>query len=89
MNDILDTGHIVKQQQLLIPSETKIWQLRCYETVLAADLTIEALNDHRTEQLQFLPQPEIGRYYSFMPLVIKQTLPMKLERYLSQSCLVN
>lgn len=89
VNDMLDMGHIVKQQHLMIPSETKIWQLRFYETVLAADLTIEVLQEYATEQIQFLPQPDIGRYYSFMPLVIKECLPAKLERYLSQQCSVH
>jgi hypothetical protein len=89
VNDRLDTGHIIKQKVLDIPLDTKIYQLRYYETLLATELTLEALNDYVTEQLQFYPPPDIGRYYSFMPLVIKQTLPSKLERYLSQPCSVN
>jgi hypothetical protein len=89
VNERLDTGHIIKQKILDIPNDTKIFQLRFYETLLATDLVVDGLNDYVNEQLQFYPQPDIGRYYSFMPLVIKQTLPAKLERYLSQLCSVS
>lgn len=89
VNNVLDTGHIIKQSVLDIQPGTEIFQLRYYETLLATQLTIEALLDHLSGCIQFTPQEQIGRYYSFMPLVIKKTLPAKLKKYLNSLCLVD
>lgn len=76
----LDTGDIVFQERVIYPKNIQIFQLRYYETLLCAELSIKALIDYLSNRLTFRPQTKKGRYYSFMPLVMKELLPAKLER---------
>ncbi|EKO78319.1 MULTISPECIES: formyltransferase family protein [Leptospira] len=78
----LDTGDLVLQRKIVYPAGAKIFQLRYYETKLSAELSIQALHNYLMGTLSYRPQRKIGRYYSFMPLVIKELLPLKLEKLL-------
>jgi folate-dependent phosphoribosylglycinamide formyltransferase PurN len=79
----LDTGDIFYESRMDLPAGMKIYQMRYYETVLATDLMIKCINDHLNNEAKSFPQQKKGRYYSFMPLVIKQGLTQKLEKLLS------
>ncbi|WP_078125522.1 formyltransferase family protein [Leptospira alexanderi] len=81
----LDTGDIVFQERLSYPNNAKVFELRFYETVLSAELSIKALKNYLIGNLTYRPQIKKGRYYSFMPLVIKELLPAKLERILKNA----
>ncbi|RHX78289.1 formyltransferase family protein [Leptospira yasudae] len=77
----LDTGDIVFQERVIYPRHVKVYQLRFYETQLCVDLSIRALTDYLNGNLVYRPQTKKGRYYSFMPLVLKELLPGKLEKF--------
>ncbi len=77
----LDTGDIVYQERLSYPSNVKVFQLRYYETLFSTELSKKALLSYINGNLRFRKQLKKGRYYSFMPLVIKNLLPSKLENY--------
>ncbi|HEY0740160.1 MAG TPA: formyltransferase family protein [Chryseosolibacter sp.] len=81
MDNDLDTGEIVFQEKLQYPPGTKVFQLRHYETALCAELVARAVGNYLTGELTSRPQTKKGRYYSFMPLVIKHSLVGKLERH--------
>ena len=80
----LDTGHIVYQESAPLGKDTRLFQLRYLTSVVATQLTIKALNDYTNDKVRLTPQKEQGRYYSFMPLCIKQTLAKKFERLLHE-----
>ena len=70
----LDTGKIFKSKYLRITKKTKIWSLRYLESILAVDLLNLALRDLNKKKLNLRKQKQIGRYYSFMPAVIKNKI---------------
>lgn len=80
----LDTGDIVLQERVIYPPKTQIFQLRYFETLLATDLVIRSAQNYLAGKLVYRPQIKKGRYYSFMPLVIKELLPEKLEKALGK-----
>lgn len=80
----LDTGNIVYQHKAQLPGDTKIFHLRYLLTKIAADLCIRALDDYSVGNVMLTPQEKKGRYYSFMPLCIKNTLVKKLERLINE-----
>jgi len=70
----LDTGKIFKKGFLDISNKTKVWLLRYHESNLAIKLIISAINKFDTNEYILKKQKNIGRYYSFMPAVIKNNL---------------
>jgi len=70
----LDTGQVFKSQSLTINKKTKIWLLRYLESDLAVKLLKMALNSFGKKKLILRRQKKIGRYYSFMPAVIKNKI---------------
>ena len=70
----LDTGQVFKSQSLTINKKTKIWLLRYLESDLAVKLLKMALNSFGKKKLILRRQKKIGRYYSFMPTVIKNKI---------------
>ncbi len=74
LNKSLDTGKIFKSQNLKINKKTKIWHLKYFETNLAVKLLMIALNSFGKNKLNLRKQKKIGRYYSFMPAVIKNKI---------------
>jgi len=75
----LDTGDIIFQERLQYPSEAKVYQMRFYETVLATNLAEKALRSYLIDNLKTRKQENTGRYYSFMPLVLKEKLPLSVH----------
>ena len=68
----LDTGDIVGLQPLTIPPDTSLTQLRAVNTRACLDLVLSAADSmERDGGLPARPQAAVGRYYSFMPAVLK------------------
>ncbi len=76
----LDTGAVVYQAAVELKKGVEIFHLRYLTTVRATELIIDALKDYFENNLQLYKQEKVGRYYSFMPLCIKQTLPQKFKK---------
>ena len=79
----LDSGEIVMQEQLAIHKNTPLTKLRIINT--KACLNMSALAIHGLDKSGFLPsrsQIQKGRYYSFMPKVLKEVCLGKYNRHL-------
>ncbi len=72
--DKLDTGRIFKTDYLDINEKTQVWALRFYEAKLAVELIKSSIDVFGTVKYVLKRQEKLGRYYSFMPSVIKNTL---------------
>jgi hypothetical protein len=60
----------------------KIYQIRYYTTLIAAELVIKAVGQYlRSGELPSYPQPQEGRYYSFMPIELKRVVAEKFNKY--------
>ena len=79
LNNSLDTGSIFKSQNFKILKNTKIWYLRYLESNLAVKLLKKALNLFALKKLKLKKQKTYGRYYSFMPSVIKNKLNQQVN----------
>jgi hypothetical protein len=79
VNDVLDTGEIIYEEKLNVPFNSEIFQLRYYETLLATNLTMRAIEDYNSGRIVSFKQEKFGRYYSFMPLVLKETITKKFD----------
>jgi methionyl-tRNA formyltransferase len=77
----LDVGDIVYQQRLVLKRDIKIFQLRYYTTLIATELVTQALRDYLNCEMRRKPQEKMGRYYSFMPLVLKKLVSRKYNKY--------
>ena len=73
VNEGLDTGHIVAQRTYRMKPSDKIYHLRYYTTVIAADLTLEILKKLQEGISLDAKEQDIkeGIELSFMPLLIK------------------
>ena len=72
----LDTGRIFQTDYLDINEKTQVWALRFYEAKLAVELIKSSIDAFGTARYVLKNQEQIGRYYSFMPNVIKNTLSL-------------
>lgn len=72
--DILDKGDIYKQKKIRYPDNIMIYKMRYYETILAKELILNFLSDYINNNVRFEKQIKEGRYYSFMPGCLKDTL---------------
>ncbi len=76
LDHTLDTGHLFRAENLDIMQNTKVWELRYYESILASKLIIETLSEIKINRSVLKNQKKIGRYYSFMPYVLKKSLSL-------------
>ena len=74
IEDELDKGEIYRQSQIKYPKDIKVFKMRFYETLLATQMMQEFLLDYEREKTKFRKQRKEGRYYSFMPSVLKNLL---------------
>lgn len=80
----LDTGAIVFQTRLPIRRGLGLHELRAVNTRACVDLSRLALEClERDEELPSRPQLQRGRYYSFMPAVLKEECARRWERYVA------
>lgn len=81
----LDTGDIVFQAQLKLNKDNQLHELRSINTKVCVDLTLLALNSlQATERLPARRQLSRGRYYSFMPSVLKAECVKKFQQYIAK-----
>ncbi|WP_204106218.1 MULTISPECIES: formyltransferase family protein [Spirulina sp. CCY15215] len=81
----LDTGEIVFQAQLKPSRKTHLYELRTLNTEVCVNLSMLAI--HTLNMSGFLPsrkQLARGRYYSFMPSLLKEDCVKKFNRYLKR-----
>ncbi len=82
VNARLDDGDIVAQRPLPIRRDMWIHELRRVNTELCVDLVRRALKRwERDRGFASRPQRHPGRYYSFMPAVLKELCQSKFEAY--------
>jgi methionyl-tRNA formyltransferase len=82
VDEELDTGDILKVQRLKLRPDMKIHQLRYYTTLMATEMTLDVLRQYKeTGKLDGVPQKKSGRYYSFMPLVLKKIVQTQFDNY--------
>jgi len=69
----LDTGDIIDRAQLPLFKGMKLEELRRVNTEACLEITCKALEALRREgAFSSTPQEKLGRYYSFMPMVLKE-----------------
>jgi hypothetical protein len=82
-NDSLDTGDIIFQSRLPLSKNSKIFQLRSINTKVCVNLSALALLSlNNSLELPCRKQIGQGRYYSFMPAVIKENCVKKFENHM-------
>ena len=74
INDKLDKGDIYLQERTIYPPDIDVFKMRYYETLHATKITIRFLDDYQNGTVKFKEQKETGRYYSFIPGCIKNSL---------------
>lgn len=78
----LDAGEIVAQKKIPIFRNMKLHQLRKANTDLCIELVLRSLMDiENSGRIQGTPQRAKGRYYSFMPAVLKDIALRNFEKY--------
>ena len=79
----LDTGDIVLQSELRFEPNTQLHQMRAINTKVCINLSLVSLSTFQS--IGCLPsrrQVRFGRYYSFMPAVLKEDCVRKFGRYI-------
>ncbi len=81
LNSKLDDGHIIKKGKIDLCVLDDISQLRAANTQICIELVISALRYFRDHgNFESYPQKQIGRYYSFMPEVLKEICERKFNK---------
>ena len=81
----LDTGDIVLQSKLEFEPSNQLYQVRAINTKVCVNLLLVAL--YSLQSIGWLTsrkQVGCGRYYSFMPDVLKEDCVRKFDRYISE-----
>jgi methionyl-tRNA formyltransferase len=85
LTSALDAGDIVHLRQIPLRPEMSLHELRAANTKVCVDLTLAALDQIADAgDIRGTPQVSKGRYYSFMPAVLKEICVRKFERYTHQ-----
>lgn len=83
VDDELDTGDIVYQSPIPLDQVAGLHQLRAANTEVLASLSLRALAGFAERgEVSARPQAEHGRYYSFMPAVLKDVCVRRFEEHL-------
>ena len=73
----------MRRAPINIPRDAELFELRRYNTELCLELTIDALREFGSVgYVVSVPQKSIGRYYSFMPAVLKEICAQRFPSYL-------
>lgn len=82
LNGDLDDGAIVAKKSLHITKGMKLHELRRANTEVCIELVTEALNVFsKTGRIDSQAQTKKGRYYSFMPTVLKEVCVRRFSAY--------
>jgi len=85
VNEELDDGEIVLQAAIPLRREMPLCELRQHNTEVCVDLAVSALDMHaRHGGFLSRPQRRRGRYYSFMPAVLKEVCRQRFESHTSK-----
>jgi Formyl transferase len=82
IDEQLDNGDIVFQTALQLSAQTSLQELRAVNTRACVDLSVLALRSFEsTGTVPARPQVRKGRYYSFMPAVLKDRCVSSFNAY--------
>jgi methionyl-tRNA formyltransferase len=77
----LDTGAILAQERLELTPGMKCHELRFYTTVSATRMMRSILQGYLAGRIAAQAQAKIGRYYSFMPLVLREIVAQRFDHH--------
>jgi len=81
----LDTGHIIDQRTIKLLPGMKLYQLRHFNILLCIEMTKELIGVYaETGVIKGRPQVSVGRYYSFMPAVLKEVCLRKFNKHINR-----
>ncbi len=81
----LDRGDILAMKKLEIVPGMRLFQLRAASTEMAIELSRQTvINFQSRGDLESRPLQTVGRYYSFMPSVLKELCVKRFERFTAQ-----
>lgn len=84
LNECLDDGQIIAQAPVPLVRNMKIYELRRANAQVCVALTVAALERYAQDgKFTARAQKKQGRYYSFMPVPLKQICQGYFERYAS------
>jgi len=82
LNEVLDDGSLIGIRPVALHRDMRLHQLRQCNTEAALNLTRVALEElQRTGHIASRSQRQVGRYYSFMPTVLKDVCVKRFEKY--------
>lgn len=82
LNETLDDGPIIGIRSVSVCRDMRLYQLRHHNTESALELTRVALDElRRTGDVSSRRQRQTGRYYSFMPAVLKEVCVKRFEKH--------
>jgi methionyl-tRNA formyltransferase len=78
----LDTGDIIYKRPLEIHRGMGLHELRAVNIRLCVDMALDVIRSvEQGNGIEFHPQEQIGRYYSFMPAVLKEIVCENFRKY--------
>jgi len=85
VDDQFDTGDILLQDKIPLARSSKLYQLRASNTEICVMLVLKSLTIKAEEGgVPRRAQTNVGRYYSYMPAVLKAGCLAKFDQYVSQ-----
>ncbi|ULA68713.1 MAG: FormyltransN domain-containing protein [Nitrospira sp.] len=82
LNEALDDGPLIGIRPVALHRDMRLHQLRHRNTEAALNLTRVALEElQSTGQIASRSQRQVGRYYSFMPTVLKDVCVKRFEKH--------
>jgi methionyl-tRNA formyltransferase len=83
LNENLDTGNIYKKKKIKIKKYDDLSKLRLKNTSVCVDLFKNFLSKlQKNKKIKFYKQKKEGRYYSFMPSVLKNRVLINYNKYI-------
>lgn len=82
VNQVLDDGPVIGMRPVPLRRGMRLHEFRMGNTECAVRLSLDALDElNRSGGLPLRHQRQAGRYYSFMPAVLKEACVVKFERH--------
>ena len=78
----LDTGKILFRERIKYNQKTKIYELRALNTEICIKMALKFIKMvEKKNKFKLKKQKKLGRYYSFMPAVLKNKIHKKMKFY--------
>lgn len=85
LDQYLDNGEIVNKKKLQLNNISELFMLRSINTKVCIELSLETIEELRLNgYVKSKSQKKIGRYYSFMPKVLKEICNENFKRYINE-----